>query len=113
MRPELTAVTIDIARVREDVMQGTPTAALLARIDDALTEGYACALAGDSWAMRAEQDLHDLISNTELPIRARALRTLAREHALLQRDLIALRRELAALSGDRHRLVAGPATRSA
>ena len=113
MRPDLAAVTERVARVRGESANRQPTDVLLARIDDVLTEGYAWALGGDSWILRAEQDFHELMSNPNLPIRARTLRTLAREHALFQRELIALRRELAALSDDRHRLVAGCALRSA
>jgi len=82
----------------------TPTEALLARIEDALTEGYAWALAGDAWSMRAEQRLHELVSDTLVAVDDRDLRALAREHARLRRYLMALRRELAQLRSDCDRL---------
>jgi hypothetical protein len=79
------------------------TEALLAQIDDRLTEGYAWALSGDAWALRTEQCLHALASDT-LSVDDRGLRLLAREHARFRRDLVALRRELAALRRERDRL---------
>jgi ABC-type phosphate transport system auxiliary subunit len=79
------------------------TEALLAQIDDRLTEGYAWALSGDAWSMRTEQLLHELDGDT-LAVDDRGLRLLAREHVRFRRDLIALRRELAALRRERDRL---------
>ena len=79
------------------------TEALLAAIDDRLTEGYAWALSGDAWSMRTERLLHELGSDT-LAVHDRGLRLLAREHARFRRDLIALRRDLAALRRERDRL---------
>ena len=98
-----------VAALRVDLRGRTPGEALLAQIEDTLTEGYAHALTGDAWSMRSEQRLHDLISNSESPVRGRELRALAYEHARFQGDVIALRRELAELRHDRDRLRAGAA----
>ena len=77
------------ARARSDVSR--------AKIADVLTEGYARALAGDAWAMRAERQLHDLLCDSASPNRGVSLRALMREHASFQAELMTLRRELAAL----------------
>ena len=98
-----------VAALRADVRGRTPGDALLAEIEDTLTEGYAHALSGDAWSMRSEQRLHDLIYS-ESPVRGRELRALANEHARFQRDVLALRRELAELRHDRDRLQAGTGT---
>ena len=95
-----------VAALRVHVRGRTSGHALLAEIEDTLTEGYAHALSGDAWSMRSEQRLHDLISNSESPVRGRELRALATEHARFQNDVIALRRELAELRNDRDRLQA-------
>jgi ABC-type phosphate transport system auxiliary subunit len=88
--------------VRHDL---ATTEALLAQIDDQLTEGYVWALTGDGWSMRIEQCLHQLGSDMLVAaVDDRDLRALAREHARFRRDLIALRRELAALRRERDRL---------
>ena len=76
----------------------------LADVENVLTEGYAEALAGDAWTMRAERTLQDLLQSAASPARALSLRALAREHAAFQYELIALRRELAALRAQ-HRAV--------
>ncbi len=82
--------------------------ALLEKIEDVLTEGYARALEGDAWSMRSEQRLHELIDGDgDSPVRGRELRTLATEHARFQNEVMALRRELAELRHDRDRLHAG------
>jgi hypothetical protein len=96
-----------VAELREMWASHTPTEALLAQIDDALTEGYAWALTGDGWSMRTEQRLHELVSDTTVSFADGDLRGLAREHARFRRDLIGLRGELAALRRDRDRLRAG------
>lgn len=96
-----------VAALRAGVRGRTSRDALLAEIEDTLTEGYAHALSGDAWSMRSEQRLHDLISNPESPVRGRELRALTYEHARFQSDVIALRRELAELRNDRDRLRAG------
>ena len=78
--------------------------AMLEKIEDVLTEGYARALEGDAWSMRSEERLHEIISDTDSLVRGRELRTLATEHARFQNEVIALRRELAELRHDRDRL---------
>jgi uncharacterized protein YceH (UPF0502 family) len=84
--------------------------ALLEKIEDVLTEGYARALEGDAWSMRSEQRLHELIDGDgdgDSLVRSRELRTLATEHARFQNEVMALRRELAELRHERDRLHAG------
>lgn len=102
-----------VAALRDRVRGKTAGEALLAEVEDTLTEGYAHALSGDAWSMRSEQRLHDLISNPQAPVRGRELRALAYEHARFQNDVIALRRELAELRHDRDRLSAGSHAASA
>lgn len=100
-----------VAALRE-LARGRPAdAALLAKIEDTLTEGYAHALSGDAWSTRREQRLHDLVSDATSPVRGRELRALASEHAYVQRDVVALRRELAELRHERDRLRAGAGSR--
>jgi hypothetical protein len=105
VRPDLATMRARIARARNGMPRAMAPTALLVEIDDLLTEGYAWALAGDAWSLDAEQQLHELISNRELPIRGRAIRELTRDHAAFEGELIALRRELALLRRDRGRLV--------
>jgi len=76
----------------------------MAEIDDALSEGYAQALAADAWLMRTEQRLHELIDDASLAARGRDLRALSGELARVQRRLAELRRELEALRRDNDRL---------
>jgi ABC-type phosphate transport system auxiliary subunit len=102
--PDLATVIVQVAGLREVSASTTATEALLAQIEDRLTEGYAWALTGDAWSMRIEQRLHELGSDTCVVFDDRGLHALAREHARLRRDLIALRRELAALRRERDRL---------
>lgn len=102
-----------VSRLRDEAASGAPPEALLARIEDALSEGYAQALAGDAWSTRTERALHELISESGAPARARELRALTSRHARFQRELIALRRELAGLRRDRDRLRADSPARSA
>lgn len=77
--------------------------ALLAEIEDALSGGYAEALAGDAWAERARRTL--LRPVDEAPTRkSRELREMSAQHVRFQRDLDALRCELGALKDARDRL---------
>ena len=105
-------MTERVAALRVHLRGKAPGDRLLAQIEDTLTEGYAHALSGDAWSTRSEQRLHDLISDAESPMRGRELRALANEHASFQSDVVALRRELAALRQDRDRLRAGSHARS-
>jgi hypothetical protein len=95
---------VQVAGLCEMSASTTATQALLAQIEDRLTEGYAWALTGDAWSMRTEHRLHELGSDTLVVVDDHDLRALAREHARFRRDLIALRRELAALRRERDRL---------
>jgi hypothetical protein len=79
--PDLATVIGRAAEMRAVSANRTPTEALLARIEDALIEGYAWALTGDAWSMRAEQRLHELVSDTLVPAGDRDLRALTRERA--------------------------------
>jgi hypothetical protein len=107
MAPDLPSMTDRLAGLREQVAHPGAGPALLAQVEDALTEGYACALSADDWTARAERRLHDLLTDTDVPVRARDLRELTTQHTRLQRELVALRRELAALWHDRDRLRTG------
>jgi hypothetical protein len=102
--PDLATMIGQVAALREVPASRTPTEALLAQIEDGLTEGYAWALTGDAWSMRTEQRLHALGSDALVAGDERELRALAREHARVRRDLNALRRELAALRRDLDRV---------
>ena len=112
MSPDLAAMTAQVAELRKVSEASSATEALLARIEDRLTEGYAWALAGDAWSMRTEQRLHELCSGTLVIVDDRDRRGLAREHIRFRRDLTALRRELAALRRERDRLRADWRVRS-
>ncbi len=90
-------MTARVAQMRADTAARDETAVSLAEVEDVLTEGYAEALAGDAWAMRAERALHEILYSSASPDRGLSLRALVREHAAFQHELIALRRELAAL----------------
>lgn len=107
MRPDLLTVTERVVSLRGQTALGTPPHDLLDRIDDALAEGYARALAGDAWSMLGEERLHELLSDTDAPLRERQIRALTSEHAGFERELVALRRQLAELRRDRDRLNAG------
>jgi hypothetical protein len=100
MRRDVENATARIIAIRSRLRDGDVSDS---ENDDALSEGYARALAGDAWLARAEQRLHELIDDTTLPVRGRDLRTLVRDHAELQRDVIALRHELEGLRRDRER----------
>jgi hypothetical protein len=103
--PDLATMIGHVAALREVSASSTATEALLARIEDRLTDGYAWALNGDAWSMRFEQRLYELGSNT-LVVDDYDYRVLAREHVRFRRELAALRRELAALRRERDRLLA-------
>ena len=106
MRPDLVNIIerVEALRAQTDVRAGEADEALLAQIEDLLTEGYAYALDGDAWSMRSEERLHELINDTDSIVRGRELRQLASEHARFQREVVALRRELAELRHDRDRV---------
>lgn len=93
-----------VTRLREQCADGASQEALLEQIEYVLSEGYAQALAGDAWSISTEERLQQLIEGPGEPFRARRLRALAYEHGQFQRELVALRRELAELRRDRDRL---------
>lgn len=103
MKPDLAVAIEKVIGLREEAARGVPCDALLAQIEDGLSEGYAEALAADAWSLRVEEQLHGLIGDTVAPGRFR-LRALALEHVRFQRELISLRSELAGLRRDRDRL---------
>jgi hypothetical protein len=106
MPPDLATMIQRVAALRERAHIRATDIGLLAETEDMLTEGYAHALAGDAWSMQSEQRLHELINDINSPVRGRDLRSLAGEHARFQRDVMALRRELADLRHERDRLAA-------
>lgn len=102
-----------VVKLRLEAAGIVQSEALLAQMEDALSEGYGLALAGDAWLMRFEERLHEIIDDASSPVRGGALRTVASEHARFERDLIGLRRELARLRGERDRVHARTFARSA
>ena len=97
MSPDLSVMIERVAGLCDALAGREPSAALLAEVDDVLTEGYARALNGDAWSTRTEERLHELINDESVPIRGRELRAVATDHAGFQRDLIELRRKLGEL----------------
>lgn len=104
MPPDVDSTTERVINARATLASLTTDELAMRVIDDVLSEGYAQALEGDAWLMRAEQRLHALIDDATVPARGRELRTVAREHSGFQRSVIALRRELEALRQERSRL---------
>ncbi len=96
-------MTARVAELREVSEASSATEALLAQIEDRLTEGYAWALSGDAWSMQTEERLHELRSD-KLVVDDHDHRALARGHIRFRRDLSALRRELSALRREHDRL---------
>ena len=113
MRPDLTPAIQRVTQLREEAARPAPRASLLDEIEDALSEGYAHALEGDEWSMATEQRLHELMTDPDVPARARSLRELASEHARFQCTVMRLRTDLAALRRDRDRLHFAGLARSA
>ena len=103
MRPDVENATARIVAIRARLSGGPGGDVSESENEDALSEGYARALAGDAWLARTEQRLHEIIDDTTIPVRGRDLRMLVRDHAEVQRHVIALRRELEGLRRDRER----------
>lgn len=109
MRPDLATMIRRVEAMRARLATvAAADEALLESVEDMLTEGYAHALDGDAWSIRSEERLHELISDTDSPVRGRELRMLAADHARCQHEVITLRRELAELRHDRERVPARP-----
>ena len=104
MSPDLAVMIERVARLCDDLHGRTPSAELMAEVDEVLTAGYERALTGDAWSTRTEERLHELIYDTTAPVRGRELRAIATDHAGFQRDLIELRLKLAELWAERNRL---------
>jgi len=100
MRPDLHAATESVVALRARVTHACDADLPLAEIHDALSTGYAQALAADAWLTETDQRLHELIDDDSIAVHARKLRTTARDHSLFQTELIALRGELAALRAE-------------
>jgi len=94
MRPDVQTATDRVIAIRAHLRSDPAREGALQECDDALSEGYAQALAGDAWLAHAEQRLHELIDDTSIPVRGRDLRVLVREHREVERSVIELRREL-------------------
>lgn len=107
MPPDLATITERVVRARQAAAGSATSSALLAELDDVLTEGYAWALDGDAWSNREEQRLHEVISDASRPVRGAELRARTTRHVRFQRDLIALRRALGDLRHERDRLRSG------
>jgi hypothetical protein len=101
MRPDLAPIHARVHGLRETSAAAVASDALFAEIEDALMEGYACALNGDAWSLATEQRLHELMIDPESGAKLGALAT---EHTRFQRELIGLRRALSELWRDRDRL---------
>lgn len=107
MRPDVETATERVAAVRARLACLPPLDLHVQEIDDALCEGYAQALAGDAWLTRTERRLHELIDDPSLAVAGSELRALAGERGVLERSVIALREELAALRHEHERLGTG------
>jgi len=104
MRPDVQSATDRVIAIRAR-MQGEPAGeGARQECEDALSEGYAQALAGDAWLAHTEQRLHELIDDASIPVRGRDLRLLVREHTDLERCVIELRRELDGLRREHDRV---------
>lgn len=98
--PELPQITLRIARLCERVRASPGRPSLLCEVEDALCDGYAHALAGDAWSMRAQARMLELIGAAHAPGGATGLHALAREHFEFEAHLTALRVQLSALKDE-------------
>ncbi len=104
MRPDLDSATERVIAIRAG-MAGLPDGATAgARIEDALCEGYATALAGDAWLSGIERRLQELIDDAALETAGREIRVVAAERAAFHGSLLALRDALTHLRRERDRL---------
>jgi hypothetical protein len=105
MRPNVQSATDRVIAIRARLTGEPQRDVSMREREDALSEGYAEALAGDAWLASTEHRLHQLIDDVSIPVRGRDLRLLMREHDDVQRSVIALRRELAGLRREHDRLL--------
>jgi hypothetical protein len=112
MRPDVQAATDRVIAIRARLRDEPESEDSLREREDALSEGYAQALVGDAWLARTEQRLHELVEDVTIPVRGRDLRILVRDHGDVQRDVIALRRELEGLRREHDRLLERAHTRT-
>lgn len=104
MPPDLAAITERVAALRDLAASRTTADALLSELADALSEGCLRALECDAWSTGAMQRMLALIDDADTVAAGRTLRVLAAGHTRVQRDIVALRRELAALQRHYDRL---------
>ena len=107
MSPDLTTMLERVMRLREELAARRPTPALLAEIEDVLTEGYAHALDGDAWSTRTEERLLNSFRGSNTRVCARDQQAVMAERSGVQRELVELRRELTELWRERDRLRSG------
>ena len=100
-----------VTGLRDASATSTPSDALVAEIEDALTTGYAWALSADGCFMRVEERLREAVTGAS-GLAAVKLRALGGEHARLREDLSTLRQALAGLRSDRDRVRARLPARS-
>lgn len=104
MRADVDTATERIIAARLRLAAVPARAVRLQEVEDVLCEGYAQALAADAWLMKTEGRLHELIDDASLAARGRDIRSLSGEHGRVQRSVMELRRELAALRAEHDRL---------
>ncbi len=104
MRQDVQSAAGRVNAIRARLGREPSGMASMRECENALSEGYAQALAGDAWLARAEQRLHELIDHASTPVRGRDLRVLVHEHAEVERCVIELRHELDGLRREHERL---------
>jgi hypothetical protein len=104
MRPDVQSATDRVIAIRARLRRDPGRESSLDETEDALSEGYAQALAGDAWLAQSEQRLHELIDDASIPVRGRDLRVLVHDHGEIERCVIELRRELEGLRREHERL---------
>ncbi|MFP5364139.1 MAG: hypothetical protein ACLGI5_15580 [Thermoleophilia bacterium] len=107
MRPDVETATDRVAAARARLARTSEPDRLADQIEDALSEGYAQALAGDAWVSAAERHLHEMIGDPTIDLRGRDIRALVREHRDLQRRIVELRCELESLRREHDRMRTG------
>jgi hypothetical protein len=103
MRPDVDSATERVIALRTRLAEPHAAGPALQTIEDELCVGYVCALQADAWLSGVEERLQASFEERSLDARGQ-VRAVAAEHAKLQRGVIALRRELAALRREHDRL---------